>query len=177
MAVQTITYDDKVYINENADIPAINKVTDDDMNEIKSVVNSNADNVGDLSDLETSDTSSIVNAINELKNGEVYSTSEVKTNKVWIDGNPIYRIVVYATDLATAAQFSTGITDRDVWTDFRFVVSAGDESGDVYTSNYYYSSSSYIRAFLSYSDTEIRWRSGTSGMYAYFILEYTKTTD
>lgn len=34
-----ITYDDKVYINENASVPAINKVQDIDMNEIKSVIN------------------------------------------------------------------------------------------------------------------------------------------
>lgn len=42
MAVQTITYGDKSYLNENADIPATNKVQDTDMNEIKSVVNNNA---------------------------------------------------------------------------------------------------------------------------------------
>ncbi len=42
MAIQTITYSDKSYINQNADIPAINKVQDTDMNEIKSVVNNNA---------------------------------------------------------------------------------------------------------------------------------------
>lgn len=42
MAVQTITYDNKSYINQNADIPNINKVNDTDMNEIKSVVNNNA---------------------------------------------------------------------------------------------------------------------------------------
>lgn len=34
-----ITYADKVAINENTEIPDINKVTDNDMNEIKSVVN------------------------------------------------------------------------------------------------------------------------------------------
>ena len=42
MAIQTITYSDKSYINQNADIPDINKVKDTDMNEIKSVVNNNA---------------------------------------------------------------------------------------------------------------------------------------
>lgn len=42
MAVQTITYGDKNYLNQNADIPATNKVQDTDMNEIKSVVNNNA---------------------------------------------------------------------------------------------------------------------------------------
>lgn len=34
-----ITYDDKVYLNENSSVPAINKVQDVDMNEIKSVIN------------------------------------------------------------------------------------------------------------------------------------------
>jgi hypothetical protein len=38
-----ITYTNKAYINQNADIPVANKVTDDDMNEIKSVVNTNDD--------------------------------------------------------------------------------------------------------------------------------------
>lgn len=42
MAVQTITYEDKSYLNQNADIPATNKVQDTDMNEIKTVVNNNA---------------------------------------------------------------------------------------------------------------------------------------
>jgi hypothetical protein len=42
MAIQTINYSDKSYINQNADIPDINKVNDTDMNEIKSVVNNNA---------------------------------------------------------------------------------------------------------------------------------------
>lgn len=42
MAIQTITYGDKSYLNELPDIPATNKVQDVDMNEIKSVVNNNA---------------------------------------------------------------------------------------------------------------------------------------
>lgn len=37
-----ITYSDKATMNENSSIPAINKVQASDMNEIKSVVNSNA---------------------------------------------------------------------------------------------------------------------------------------
>lgn len=42
MAVQNITYDNKVALNTNPDIADVNKVTDDDMNEIKSVVNNNS---------------------------------------------------------------------------------------------------------------------------------------
>lgn len=36
-----ITYDNKVKLNDDPNIPDINKVTDDDMNEIKDVVNGN----------------------------------------------------------------------------------------------------------------------------------------
>ena len=42
MAIQNITYDNKEFLNQNVDVPLINKVTDDDLNEIKSVVNNNA---------------------------------------------------------------------------------------------------------------------------------------
>lgn len=38
-----ITYDNKSYINLNSGVPNVNKVTDADMNEIKSVVNDNYD--------------------------------------------------------------------------------------------------------------------------------------
>lgn len=41
MNLQDITYSNKSYINQNANIPNTNKVNDTDMNEIKSVINSN----------------------------------------------------------------------------------------------------------------------------------------
>lgn len=63
-----ITYEDKVAVNVNPDIPDINKVNAYDMNEIKSVVNGNDDLVGDLSTLETIEKSNVVGALNELSN-------------------------------------------------------------------------------------------------------------
>lgn len=63
-----ITYENKEFLNENSQISNINKVTADDMNEIKNVVNENDDNIGDLSELNTADKSSVVGAINELTN-------------------------------------------------------------------------------------------------------------
>ena len=59
-----ITYEDKEFLNKNENIADKNKVNDTDLNEIKEVVNGNDDNIGDLSDLNTSDKSSLVNAIN-----------------------------------------------------------------------------------------------------------------
>lgn len=61
-----LTYDNKIQMNENADIPAANKGRAVDWNEIKTVVNTNDDNVGDLSDLNTTDKTSVVSAINEV---------------------------------------------------------------------------------------------------------------
>lgn len=65
-----LTYDNKIQMNENADIPAVNKGRAVDWNEIKTVVNTNDDNVGDLSDLNTTDKTSVVSAINEV-NGKL----------------------------------------------------------------------------------------------------------
>lgn len=35
---------------------------------------------------------------------DIYSTEEVKTNKVWIDGKPIYRVVMYKLDTNTSTK-------------------------------------------------------------------------
>ena len=63
-----ITYDDKVYLNENASVPAINKVQASDMNEIKNVVNANDDKFN--------------------------YTQEEQRIGTWIDGKPLYRKVI-----------------------------------------------------------------------------------
>lgn len=80
MAVQTITYDDKQFLNQNSDIADVNKCNDIDLNEIKRVVNNNANNIGDLSNLETADVTNIVNSINSL-------TSKI----LWTNPNPTSR--------------------------------------------------------------------------------------
>ena len=68
-----ITYTNKVDLYEDTSIADINKVKASDMNEIKTVVNNNDDTtmantnaIGTLTDLSTTNKSSIVEAINEL---------------------------------------------------------------------------------------------------------------
>ena len=61
-----INYEDKVFLNKLSDIDEVNKVTDDNMNEIKRVVNENDDNIGDLPSLNTTNKSSLVSAVNEV---------------------------------------------------------------------------------------------------------------
>lgn len=98
-----INFADKSFLNENADVPEVNKVTDNNINEIKSVVNGNDDIVGDLTNLDTETKTSIVDAINELKNAETYSINEVKTNKVYIDRDGIEHDV-YRAEIEASIQ-------------------------------------------------------------------------
>ena len=69
-----ITYADKETLYTNNDIPANKKVQSSDMNEIKNIVNENDDKVGDLNDLNTTDKTSIVNAINEIGTDYIIET-------------------------------------------------------------------------------------------------------
>ena len=76
MAVNTITYTDKVTLNQNPDIDAVNKCQASDMNEIKTVVNANATGVGDISTLNTTATT-VVGAINEINSGIQGTTTPI----------------------------------------------------------------------------------------------------
>lgn len=72
-----ITYTDKVTLNEQPSIDDIYKGTSDDFNEIKRVVNQNDDNVGDLSQLTTTNKISAVGAINEINS---ISIAKIRTD-------------------------------------------------------------------------------------------------
>lgn len=61
-----ITYEDKVAVNDNPDIPDINKVNADDMNEIKNVVNGNDDMANNLKSITLNN--EWLNAIKSLGN-------------------------------------------------------------------------------------------------------------
>ena len=64
-----ITYDNKTTLNPQPSVADANKVTSGDMNMIKSVVNNNYGEVGDISNLNTTDKSSVVNGINSILGG------------------------------------------------------------------------------------------------------------
>lgn len=90
-----ITYTDKVALNENASVNDINKIKAADMNEIKSVVNANDDNVGTLSNLNTTDKSNIVSAINEVNSKEVvlYNSTSGSTSASLSDSTANYTYI------------------------------------------------------------------------------------
>lgn len=105
-----ITYENKVALNVNSDVADINKVTASDLNEIKNVVNTNNDNMGLLSNLNTTNKGSIVNSINEVitntkvsmakitTNGEGSYTSQENVTGIWVNDFSIGDIVAEASN-------------------------------------------------------------------------------
>lgn len=111
-----ITYDTKVALNENSSVAAINKVSAADMNEIKTVVNGNDTLMGDLTNLTTTDKTSIVGAINEntttlsgITSGMVISTTAVKTGEKSVNNKDIYAIA-FKFDIGTATSYSVSFS-------------------------------------------------------------------
>ena len=165
MATQTIQYQNKVALNTNPDIADINKVTDNDMNEIKAVVNNNAN--------ETSNNTTSITNLN------TYSTNE-KQIGTWIDGKPIYRKVYQLTTPSTEnswqAMGTTGV-NIDTIVDFRgTILETGQRK---YNSINFGEGSYYVHTAINAgNDRGINMiQKGWSSLPCVITIEYTKATD
>ena len=181
MSINTITYANKSYINQNASVPDINKVNDSDMNEIKSVVNDNANLMGDVSTLTTT-ANNVVGAINEINSKtDVYSSTETKTNEVWIDGRPIYR-KTFTMNIGTATTFSQahGITISNmanIWIDMGNSFFINETVSQ--PMGHYASSEDNSRAYLTATTINCYFGSiySTIAKTAYITIKYVKESD
>ena len=155
-----ITYADKTALNTNSQIADVNKVNDSDLNEIKSVVNDNDTNVGDLSTLNTTDKSSIVNAINELLPTVLYSTnkefSEIANNTIITLNDDItnYQRVVFFgisnnENLSSVEVYLPKVDDKVIIS----IGNAGNTGG-------YYAWETVIRSFRIRSENQITYGEG-----------------
>jgi hypothetical protein len=129
--------------------------------------------VGNLSNLTTSANSNLVSAINEVnEKTDIYSTSETITNKVWIDGRPIYRKVINFGALPNTGtkRVSTGLTNV---TYIHMDSLAENSTGVVITIP---DTGVIISRILINSDheIEINVQGDRSDYIAYIILEYVK---
>ena len=88
MAIKLVTFDNKVNLNTEQDVPRINKVIDDDMNQLKNVANTNANNLGDMEQL-NNPSDSLVGALNVLNYNVITNGQAVKTGRK-IDGKDEY---------------------------------------------------------------------------------------
>lgn len=120
MAITKITYENKEAIQNDASVANKSKVTDDDMNEIKKVVNNNADevtgmqeNIEDLQDGQGSanaDITSLKNRVNTLES----NVSNLENNKVdKIEGKSL-STEDFTTELKTKLEGLNNYDDTDI---------------------------------------------------------------
>lgn len=102
---------------------------------------------------------------------DYYSSDEIKTNKVWRNGKPIYRKIVNMGTLnnATGKTVSHGISNID---EFTFVYG---EANNGYT----WVKDAGFNDELYWSKTTFTWNTKTNrtAFTAFITAEYTKTTD
>lgn len=147
-----ITYNNKTTLVPQPDIADENKVTDSDINEIKTVVNNNAGMC-------------------------TYSTSETNTGKTWIDGKTIYRKVV---DTGTLPNGSPKTVAHNISNLERIVHIEGffyrSSDGMTRPFSFIYASNATF-AGVQVDNTNISvyasWDNQATGSYV--ILEYTKS--
>ncbi len=118
----------------------------------------------------------IENVVTDLETDE-YSTNETKTNKVWINGKPIYRRVFAGTMQSNQSQIELGITTNlnieTVVNMYAFALS-NDKSGNPF---YYWTTDDMFRCRIA-TGGNIYLMSGTKPLkpFAYnLVIEYTKT--
>ena len=99
--------------------------------------------------------------------GEVYSTNEVKTNKVWIDGKPIYRKVVVSNVAVPATTWTAVGTIPDAKTPISCWATQASTA---------YAKCCYVQFTNDYKVRVLVTNSSLS-VGDYLIIEYTKTTD
>ena len=114
---------------------------------------------------------------------DVYSTEEVKTNKVWIDGKSIYRkVLVVNQTISSDTTISSTIPDgvSDYWINYGESYFVASTTLAKLPLSYAHPSaqSAQISAWLSDKDTiTIRVGASQSVSKMVAVLEYTKTTE
>lgn len=106
---------------------------------------------------------------------EIYSTSEVKTANIWIDGKPIYRKVVYIGQLGNnnTVSAASGLepTDISITNIYGFAVT----STGAYQAGLNDFNSRII--LVANGDINVTTKDNYTGFYGTVILEYTKINE
>ena len=178
-----ITYENKEQLNTNENIPAKNKCMASDLNEIKEVVNENDTNALYNTNVKTSQTNSDTdvyscNYVNEISK-DVYSTSEVKTNKIWIDGKPIYRKTI--SGITATGTYNPQISNFDELVDVYGSAKIVNSNWEPLPRGAIAGTETYSMAIGSISGTTLYVEIGTFYTSkiekSYVTIEYTKTTE
>lgn len=169
------------------DLPSLNTpITANRLNHMEDgidIVNTLEDKIGTLTELETTNKTNLVDAINENVDSidvlKTYSSAETKVG-IWIDNKPIYRKVISLGLLPnnTTKRVASGISNLEYVTQLYGTALAGTyfiTLPDSYPNQTQYG----IRLSYDLSTNEIVILSASdrSTYSGYAIIEYTKTTD
>lgn len=142
-----------------------------------------ADQVGDLSELETVSKNNLVSAINETAINYVVG-EEIVLNE-FLDGKRVYaRVYEGDVPITSARQASTTIIDisniglEKVWLDNANSWYYINNNFSTLSINWYYNSNDWCRTYI-YGNTSVQVRIGTNTVSDTFhiIIKYTKATD
>ena len=116
---------------------------------------------------------------NQLK--DVYSSSEVKTNKRWIDGKPIYRKVIETNITTNEAEKSYSLSTLGLSDISSLIKSYSVSQGNPMEEDYYSANNDQLRTIINPIEGRLIVLVGstypTRPVKIYTIIEYTKTTD
>lgn len=113
------------------------------------------------------------NYINKM---DRYSTSETKTNKVWVDGKPVYRKVIIDTTSRDAGNYNVnlGITNLGDITDLKVLSWQNNTTCFVGSTSPLDAAN---RFSFYYNNNAISFRNSWESIKIIIVIEYTKTTD
>lgn len=113
---------------------------------------------------------------NDMIEKDVYSTEEVKTNKIWIDGRPIYR-KVYHMQITndSGINIPCGITNMNTIINCYGCIARDNLFLPIPNPRYNYNAT--IEIYVDPNGIIVNTQSSRKDMYITIILEYIKTTD
>lgn len=133
------------------------------------------DDLGLLSDLNTSNKTNLVSSINESLKYNSYSSDEINTGQKWLDGKTIYKKIIYVSNIdCTSEGFKTvnhNIQNFDRLVDARYMFG---------NNTIYYQTFNSVITTLSVNSSNIRIYINTNWDPIsdwYFVLYYTKNEE
>ena len=106
---------------------------------------------------------------------DVYSTSEVKTNEIWIDGRPIYKKTIKWTNSSSSVTSWTRVTLVSDYLRDVISIIGGQSNGNSIpryeSANFYELVSTIGTSYLNYKQV------GYNSRETWVTIKYTKTTD
>ena len=119
--------------------------------------------------------------LNKKLNADVYSTSEIKTNKIWL-GKPIYRKLVEITQISTNSitDYPHGIKNIEMaYIEKMFIVRQTNYATRMINvfSDQAVSAAQITKTNITYIVPTSKWNWTLGDSIIYAVIEYTKTTD